>query len=287
MSFLAPELVEALLVDEEPFVIALLALAVLLVELLSDWSPVDALELLLSDWSPVVALVLLLSDWSPVVVVLSMLRLERPRRSIVGDTVEVDPVTDELVLAVEPVIAEFVLELDPVTDGLDDAVEFALVELAVALLAVLLLAVALLAEAEGVVAEFTPEALALACESGMQSMWTGLAEWSLALPVSLSASLPAWGWPSSLQSGLVAPAVVLLAALLFVEAELAVLLAAEFAELGVLVELIVEGWFAVVELVADLAFCAKAGLAARAAASASELRYWERSIVQVSCFIEG
>jgi hypothetical protein len=47
-----------------------------------------------------------------------------------------------------------------------------------------------------------PEAL----ESGMQSMCTGLAECSFALPVSLSASLPAFGWLSELQSGLVASA---------------------------------------------------------------------------------
>lgn len=51
--------------------------------------------------------------------------------------------------------------------------------------------------------------------SGMQSMCTGLAECSFALPVSLSASLPACGWPRLLHSGLstevvvaVAPAVV-------------------------------------------------------------------------------
>ena len=36
--------------------------AVLLVDELRDWSPVEALELVLDVWSPVVALVLLLSD---------------------------------------------------------------------------------------------------------------------------------------------------------------------------------------------------------------------------------
>jgi hypothetical protein len=38
--------------------------------------------------------------------------------------------------------------------------------------------------------------------SWMQSMCTGLAERSLAMPVDLSASLPAFGWLSSLHSGL-------------------------------------------------------------------------------------
>jgi hypothetical protein len=37
-----------------------------------------------------------------------------------------------------------------------------------------------------------------------QSMWTGLAEWSFAAPVSLSASLPALGFLKELQSGLAA-----------------------------------------------------------------------------------
>jgi hypothetical protein len=37
--------------------------------------------------------------------------------------------------------------------------------------------------------------------SGMQSMWTGLEERSFAIPVSLSASLPALGWFSSLHRG--------------------------------------------------------------------------------------
>ena len=162
-----------------------------MVDELSDWSPVEELALLLIDWSPVVALVLLLSDWSPVVVVLSIVRLERPRRSTVGDTVELEPVTVELLLALEPLIAELTLELDPVTEGLLPAVEFAEV---------------LLADVDGLLAEVP----VVACVSGMQSWCTGLAECSFAMPVSLPASLPACGWPSSLHSGFVAEAVVAL-----------------------------------------------------------------------------
>jgi hypothetical protein len=64
---------------------------------------VVALVELESDWSPVVAEVLLLSDWSPVVVALSMVRLERPRRSMFGAKVEVEPVTEFVLSAVEPV----------------------------------------------------------------------------------------------------------------------------------------------------------------------------------------
>lgn len=44
----------------------------------------------------------------------------------------------------------------------------------------------------------------------MQSWCTGLAERSFAMPVSLSASLPACGWPNSLHSGFVVEAVVAL-----------------------------------------------------------------------------
>jgi hypothetical protein len=130
------------------------------------------------DWSPVVALVLLLSDWSPVVVVLSIVRLDRPRRSTVGDTVEL-----------EPVIAEFTLELEPVTDGL---------------LAPFADEAGLLLEDEAALVEDG----VLAGVSGMQSWCTGLAECSFAVPVSLPASFPACGWPKSLHSGLVAAAVV-------------------------------------------------------------------------------
>jgi hypothetical protein len=87
--------------------------------LLSDWSPVAALVLLLSDWSPVVVVVLPVSDWSPVDVALSMLRLERPRRSTVGETVDVEPVTDESTPEVDPVMAESVLAVEPVIEGLE------------------------------------------------------------------------------------------------------------------------------------------------------------------------
>ena len=44
-------------------------------------------------------------------------------------------------------------------------------------------------------------------------MWTGLCECSFALPVSLLASLPAFGWPRLLQSGFVASAVAVLVVL--------------------------------------------------------------------------
>ena len=50
----------------------------------------------------------------------------------------------------------------------------------------------------------TPEAVVLAWLSGMQSWWTGLEECSLALPVSLPASFPAFGLFNELQRGLVA-----------------------------------------------------------------------------------
>jgi hypothetical protein len=49
-----------------------------------------------------------------------------------------------------------------------------------------------------------------AVESGVQSMCTGLLERSFAMPVSLSASFPAFGWFSSLQRGLLVAAVALL-----------------------------------------------------------------------------
>ena len=60
----------------------------------------------------------MLSDWSPVDVVLSMVRLERPRRSMLGWNVDVEPVTEFCVFDVEPVIAEFDVALEPDTDGL-------------------------------------------------------------------------------------------------------------------------------------------------------------------------
>jgi hypothetical protein len=195
---------------EVPFAVVLLDAAVSAEEVpvadeVADWLPVVELAVVLIDWSPVVALVELESDWSPVVVALSMVRLERPRRSMLGEKLEVEPVTDELVLALEPVIAESTLVLEPVTDGL-------LVTLAVEFDDVLLaeLAEVLLAEVAG---RFAVAAAVLlvaepAWASGMQSWWTALLECSFALPVSLPASLPACGWPSELHSGLLADAVV-------------------------------------------------------------------------------
>jgi hypothetical protein len=57
-----------------------------------------------------------------VVVALSIVRLERPRRSIDGEKVEVDPVTDEVTSELDPVTAELVLAVEPVIDGLELAV---------------------------------------------------------------------------------------------------------------------------------------------------------------------
>jgi hypothetical protein len=166
---------------------------------LADWLPVLVVAVWPEVWSPVVALEVEVTVWSPVVVALSIVTLERPRRSMVGLTVEVDPVTDVLVSVDEPVIDELCELVDPVTEGL-----------AVALPAAFTPVVALCEdEALGVVevlGAFVPAAaalveLVLACESGMQSMWTGLDERSPAMPVSLPASLPAFGWFNSLHSG--------------------------------------------------------------------------------------
>lgn len=85
---------------------------------LADWLPVVAVAELAIDWSPVVVVVVLDSDWSPVEVVLSMVRLERPRRSIVGLNVDVEPVTAAFTSEVDPVIDEVVLAAEPVTAGL-------------------------------------------------------------------------------------------------------------------------------------------------------------------------
>jgi hypothetical protein len=205
---------------------------VLLADDVADWLPVLELAVVLIDWSPVVALVLLVTDWSPVLVALSMVRLDRPRRSMLGEKVEVEPLTVVSVLAVEPVMAEFTLVLDPVTVGL-------LVAFAVEFDEVALLAEVLFAE-EGLLAAvlfaldglFAEEVALLACASGMQSWCTGLAECSFAMPVSLFASLPACGWPSSLQSGFVAAAAVALVDDLGVAVELADDLAVELPDEG-------------------------------------------------------
>jgi hypothetical protein len=167
---------------------------------LADWSPVVVVAVWPEVWSPVVAFEVVLTDWSPVVVALSMVRLERPRRSMFGLKVEVDPVTAVLVSVEDPVMDELCEVEEPVTEGL----AVALPEAFTPVVALWFVDALWLAEADGVLvaaAALVP-LLALACESGMQSMWTGLEERSPAIPVSLSASLPAFGWFSSLQSGL-------------------------------------------------------------------------------------
>ena len=193
---------------EVPFAVVLLEAAVSADEVpvadeVEDWFPVVELAVVLIDWSPVVALVVLESDWSPVLVLFSMVRLDRPRRSMLGEKVEVEPVTDASVLALEPVTAELTLVLEPVTDGLlvVFAVEFVDVRLAD-------VAEVLFAEDAGFFTAAVLLVLVPACASGMQSWCTGLLECSFAIPVSLPASLPAWGCPSELQSGLVADAAV-------------------------------------------------------------------------------
>ena len=87
--------------------------------------------------------------------------------SIVGFNVEADPVTDELTSGDEPVMDEVLPEVEPLSDGFGNPV-----------LAVLLPVTA---------------PLAAASLSGVQSICTGLAEFSFAMPVLLSASLPACG----------------------------------------------------------------------------------------------
>jgi hypothetical protein len=126
-----------------------------------------------------------------------MVTLERPRRSMVGLTVEVEPVWDELTSDDEPVTDEVLPAVDPVTDGEDEAV------VPLVPLVPLIVPLAEPEESEPVLPEVVPLCEPPeACESGMQSMWTGLEEWSFALPVSLSASLPALGWPRLLHNGL-------------------------------------------------------------------------------------
>ena len=173
----------------------------------ADWLPVDVVAVWPEVWLPVVAVDVVLADWSPVVVALSIVRLERPRRSMFGLNVEVEPVTAVLVSVDEPVIDELCEVEEPVTEGL-----------AVALPPAFTPVVALPDTEGGFVAPaaLVPAALAPlvaeACESDMQSMWTGLAERSPALPVSFPASLPALGWFRSLHSGLLVEAVGLLVA---------------------------------------------------------------------------
>ena len=215
----------------------------------------------LRDWSPVVVVVLLPSDWSPVVVLLSIVRLERPRRSIDGVNVELEPVTDEFTSEVDPVTVEFEVALEPVTDGLLELVaeDEGAAERVVAALEV----VTAMPEVELVVA-LGDEALEGA--SGMQSVCTGLLELSFALPVALSASLPALGWWRSLQSGLAADVVPAFCACI-PDFDLALVFPSAFCVAAVGSFIVLEGlvW-------------AKAGAAPMRAAMARVLRYWERII---------
>jgi hypothetical protein len=209
------------------------------VELVKDWSPVELLVELERDWSPVVAFVLLVTDWSPVDVALSIVRLERPRRSMFGAKVDVDPVTAFELSELEPEMEDCDEDEDPVMVALVPAA------------------------AEAALAEFVPAALVPAVEawlSGMQSWWTALAEFSLALPVALSASFPACGLPSWLQSGLEAADVALVPL-----ATVLVPFAAELVPLAAALVLLVD--FDVVSLIALLVVSASAGVAARTAAA--------------------
>ena len=169
----------------------------------ADWSPVVVVALWPEVWSPVDVEAEELTDWSPVVVVLSIVTLERPRRSMLGLTVDEDPFTAVSWSVVEPVIEELCEVEEPVTEGLAVALPEACKSVAAEPFTE---ADGLLVEADGLltvapVAALVPD-WAEAAGSGMQSWWTGLAEFSFAMPVSLSASLPAFGWFSSLQRGL-------------------------------------------------------------------------------------
>jgi len=116
---------------------------------------------------------------------------------------------------------------------------------------------------------FKAPLVVLAAELSLQSMWTGLAECSLAAPVSLSASLPALGFLNELQSGFAAS---------FME---------RVAELGSLsLRSVEEYWDEDCAAFAPFAFEASSLLAAmagtvtpRAAARAIVLRNWLRIIM--------
>ena len=139
--------------------------------------PVELEVELPSDWLPVEVEVLLLSDWSPVLVELSIERLERPRRSMLGLKVEVEPVTEFWVSVLDPVIDDCEPVVEPVTEGL---------------------VLEVLDDGEPDMPELV---LLEAVVSSMQSWWTGLDECSLALPVDLSANFPAFGLLKLLQGG--------------------------------------------------------------------------------------
>ena len=151
-------------------------------EPVADWLPVVAVDVVPCVCAPEVVLASTLEDWLPVVVALSIVRLERPRRSMFGLNVEVEPVTDEFTSVDAPDWVAVVPELEPVLDGLAVALPFALV----------------LAPCDALALVDGDDA---ALESGMQSWCTGLDECSAALPVDLLASLPAFLLLSSLQSG--------------------------------------------------------------------------------------
>jgi hypothetical protein len=118
---------------------------------------------------PVLEVASMEDDWLPVVAEPSMFTVERPRASIVGLTFEVDPVIDELT----PVELPACVLLVPLL-----VLEFAVLE-----------------------GEDVDDA---EVESATQSWWTALLDLSPARPASFDASLPAFFLPSSLQSGLVA-----------------------------------------------------------------------------------
>jgi hypothetical protein len=151
-------------------------------EPLADWSPVVVVDVVPCVCAPDVVFASTLDDWLPVVVALSMVRLERPRRSMFGLKVEVEPVTDEFTSVEAPDWVAVVPELEPVFDGLAVALPLALV----------------LAPCDALVLADGAEA---ALESGTQSWCTALDECSAALPVDLFASLPAFLLLSSLHSG--------------------------------------------------------------------------------------
>lgn len=152
----------------------------------------------------------LLCDWLPVEVVLSMVTLERPRRSMFGETVELEPLIDDWVPALEPIAP------DPVV-----------------------------LEPRDVLADGDVDVVVLAVVSSMQSRWTGLDECSFAIPVALSASLPALGLFRLLHGG----SVVVFVPVLVVALALA------------------EGDVAVAERVVPLGVCASTGAAAIMAAA--------------------
>jgi hypothetical protein len=112
-----------------------------------------------------------------------------------------------------------------------------------------------------------PLVLLAADVESSQSMCTGLAECSFALPVSLSASLPALGFLKELQSGFAESFIERVAEL----GSLSLLAACEYCD---------EDWAAFASFAFEAWSAATAGMVApSAAASASVLRNWLRIIV--------